>query len=543
MTTTRRQLLRTTGAGVAAATVFAPQSLVLPAYGQGTRLLRSGRFSDGIISADPTPTSIALWTRLNDAEGTGRVLLEVATDDDFRRVVSRERITTSGKVNHAVKAQVTGLKAHTQYFYRFATQNAESRVGRFRTAAPPDSNEPVNFAYWSCQDYSHGYYNAHELMAREDLDFMICLGDYIYAETYHTKKDGTAVRDDKIGRPSREENHALDAVTLNDYREKYSLYRSDPALRRIHERFPMVYVPDDHEVQDNYAGAARGGGLGPEKQYSAQRKAAARKAFYESNARFAGTNGQRLYRSLRFGKTVELFLMDQRSYRDDQPCGDGIVPPCAELPAPRDFLGRAQLDWVKNGLSKSDASWKVLGNEVMIMETKALGNSYLNYDSWQGYPGERAELINHIGQNGIKDVVFVTGDIHTFIAGDVKIDASSPPVALEFVGGSVTSQGLGEITFDVGGGVKLQGNDANPRTDPALIEALRGINPWVDSADFDHHGYGLIEMREDGLTSKFVRLDTIKKRSLKTMPEKGFTYQVQRGQTSIKGVNGPPATA
>lgn len=536
MTTTRRQFLRVSGIG-AAATVLAPQSLVLPAHGQGMRLLRSGRFRDGIISADPTPTSIALWTRLDEAEGSGRVLLEVATDDGFRKVITRERITTSGRVDHAVKAQVTGLKPHTQYFYRFATDADESLVGRFRTAAPPDSNEPVRFAYWSCQDYTHGYYNAHELMAREDLDFMVCLGDYIYAESYHTRKGGTAVRDDRIGRQSRDEGHAMEAVTLRDYRRKYSLYRSDPALRRVHERFPMVYVPDDHEVQDNYAGRPNDGGLAPQKAFSRARKAAARKAFFEHNPRFPG--GNRIYRSLRFGRTAELFLMDQRSYRDNQPCGDGIVPPCAELPQARSFLGRSQMSWLKGGLEKSDASWKVIGNQVMIMETKALGNAYLAYDSWQGYPTERAELINHIASKQIKDVVFVTGDIHTFIAGDVKLDPGAPTVALEFVGGSITSQGLGEMTFDVGGGVKLQGDDANPRTDPQLIQALRGINTWVDNADFDHHGYGLIELTEQGLTSRFRRLQTIKRRTTKTMPETGFTYQVQRGQTSIKGINGP----
>jgi alkaline phosphatase D len=541
MTTTRRQFLRATGAGVAA-TVFAPQSLVLPAQGQGaTGLLRSGRFREGVVSADPTPSSIALWTRVDDAEGSGRVLLEVARDDGFRSVVTRERIATSGAVNHAVKAQVGGLKPHTEYFYRFATGADDSPVGRFRTAAPADSNEPVRFAFWSCQDYAHGYYNAHELMAREDLDFMVCLGDYIYAETYHTMEDGTAVRRDMIGRDARDETHARDAVTLADYRRKWSLYRSDEALRRVHQKFPMIYIPDDHEVQNNWVGGEQGGGLGPKQMYSAARGRAARKAFFEANPRFPG--GTRLYRSLKFGRTAELFVMDQRSYRENQPCGDAITPPCAELPQPRAFLGRPQMDWLKRSLASSQAAWKLLANEVMVMPTIALGNSYLNYDSWQGYPGEREELLAHIRDRQIKDVVFVTGDIHTFIAGDVQVgvDGKGESVALELVGGSVTSQGLGEITLDVGNGVKLQGNDRRPRTDPALIEALRGINTWVDTADFDHHGYGVIEARADGLSSRFVRLQTIKKRSLKTMPSKGFTYSIARGQTSIKGVNGPPA--
>lgn len=538
METTRRQFVRR-AAGAGAAAIVAPQALILPAHAQSRRMLRSGRFADGIISADPTPTSVNLWTRLDEAEGAGRVLLEVARDDDFRRVVSRKEIPTSGKVHHAVKAQVQGLKAHTEYFYRFATARNDSQVGRFRTAAPADSNEPVRFAYWSCQDWTHGFYNAHEAMLREDLDFIVCLGDYIYAESYHSKRGGTGVRDDRIGRQSKDESHELEAVTLQDYRDKWSLYRSDPALRALHRKFPMVYVPDDHEVQDNWVGAAANGGLGPEKQFSAARKRAARKAFYEANPRFAPTgNGQRLYRSLKFGKTVELFVTDQRTYRDDQPCGDGTVPPCGDLNQPRDFLGRAQMNWLKSGLSASRAAWKVIANEVMVMPTMVLGGAYVGYDSWQGYPLEREELLQHV--KAIPDVVFVTGDIHTFIAGDVRT-AAGENVALEFVGGSITSAGFGESDLPAGNGQVIKGNDANPSTPPALIEALRGINPWVDQADFDHHGFGVVEARGDGLRSRFVRVPTIKKRTRQTLPEAGFVYDVARGQRSIKGVNGPKA--
>ncbi len=534
---TRRQFVRRAASGAAVA-VFSPQSLAL-AEGRSSRgLLPRGRFADGVISADPTPRSIALWTRVTGTERSGRVLLEVAREDDFRRVVARQEIRTSGQVDHTVKAQVRGLEPHTQYFYRFATGRDDSEVGRFRTAAPADSNEPVRFAHFSCQDYTHGYYNALEVMAREDLDFIVCLGDYIYSETYHTRRGGTGVRDDRIGRESRDVSHVRDAITLNDYRRKYSLYRSDPALRELHRRFPMVYVPDDHEVQDNYAGAAPDGGLGPEKQYSAARKRAARRAFYEHNARFR--TGKRLYRSFRFGRTVELFAMDQRSYRADQPCGDAVVPPCPELGQPRDFLGRPQMEWLKDGLSASKASWKLMANQVTMMPTKVLGGSYYTYDGWQGYPQEREELLAHIRDRRVSDVVFLTGDIHTFIAGDVRTDGGQgPSVALEFVGGSITSQTLGETDLAAGNGVVIKGNDANPTTDPGIINALRGFNPWVDQAEFDHHGYGVVEARRNGMTSYFVRLETIKRRTRATLPRKGFAYEIARGQTSIKGVNGP----
>lgn len=244
----------------------------------------------------------------------------------------------------------------------------------------------------------------------------------------------------------------------------------------------------------------------------------------------------RLYRAIRYGRNVEIIAMDQRRYRADQPCGDAVAPACADWDQPRAFLGRRQMSWVKDRLSKSQASWKIMANQLMIMPTQVLGGSFFTFDSWQGYPREREELLQHIRTRGIKDVVFITGDIHTFIAGDVRTQMGhGEPVAIELVGGSITSSGLGETDLPAGEGVVIKGNDQAPSTDPAIIATLRGINTWVDSADFDHHGYGRIEARRTGLTSELVRLETIKRKTTELLPQAGFKYQVARGQTSILG--------
>ena len=217
------------------------------ALAQGGRpSLRGGRFLEGVLSGDPGPRGITLWTRVADAERAGTVELEVARDRGFRRVVSRELVPTSNRSAHSVKARVDGLRPHEEYWYRFSTRGEESPVGRFRTAPPPDSREPVRFAFFSCQDYGFGYFNAHALMAGEDIDFVVNLGDYIYAEADYTTATGTGVRTDPVGL----------SETLEQYRAKYGVYRSDPRLRRMHSRFPMVSIWDDHEVQNNYAGGA-----------------------------------------------------------------------------------------------------------------------------------------------------------------------------------------------------------------------------------------------------------------------------------------------
>jgi alkaline phosphatase D len=523
---TRRQFLTRSGAA-GAVVLFAPGEAL-----GARRLLRGGRFSSGVMSGDPTPHGITLWTRVAEVGGRGGVRLEVARDKDFRNVVMRKTVATGASRDHTVKARLSGLRAHERYYYRFETATRNSPVGRFQTALPEDSNEPVRLGFFSCQNYPHGYFNSHRLMAREDLDFVVNLGDYIYAEAYHSRADGTGVRDDRIGR--RRENVIYEAISLDDYRDKYKLYRKDEHLRELHARFPLVSTWDDHEAQNNYAGGADGGGLPPEERFTEARRRRGYRAFFEHMPHFAQPKGRdRLYRTLRFGRNVDLIMLDERQYRDDQPCGDGVVPPCPEYNNPRTLLGTGQKAFFKRELERSKATWKLVGNEVAIMPVKTGPNTYFTYDFWHGYPGERREILEHIKAKGIKDVVFLTGDIHTFAAGDVQITEGGESVATEIIGGSVTSLALGEGDIPIGGGVVLRGNDAKPNTPQGVIDALLGINPWVDYADFDHHGYVVVEAGRRQLKATLRRISTIKKRSATRLPD--VSYTIERGEVSLKG--------
>jgi alkaline phosphatase D len=487
--------------------------------------LRGGKFAEGVLSGDPTPEGATLWTRLSDVEGSGTVGVQVARDRGFNKVVANGLLRTGAGSDHSVKTKLVGLRPHEEYWYRFTTRGSASPVGRFRTALPPDSRQPVRFAFWSCQDFTFGHFNAHTLLANEDIDFVVNLGDYIYAEAYYHADDGLGgVRTDPIGF----------SETLEQYRSKYKLYRTDPALRRMHSRFPMISIWDDHEVQDNYAGGAGPtGGLAPELKYTQARKAAGYRAFFESMPTYGakGPRSNRIYRALRFGRTVDLVLLDQRQYRADQPCGDAqIGPVCDDINDPRAFLGRKQMGFVKKRLADSDAAWKVIANQVMVMPTIYPDGRYIGFDSWQGYPSERRELLQHIRNKKIKDVVFVTGDIHTFVAGDVRVNNDDKvPVATEFVGGSISSPGLGE-----GGGGVLPGADPyNPQTPESIIDLLRSTNPWAADAEFDHHGYGLVEATQKGFKCVLRRVDTVKRPSRTALSDKRFTYRIGRGQPSL----------
>ena len=523
---TRRQLLHAAGAS-AAVTVIAPPSVVL-GQGRRARLLRGGRFRQGVMSGEPTPGSIVLWTKVDDVETSGLVNLEVATDRGFRKVVATERIPTSRRTDWSAKARVNGLRPSTNYFYRFETATRQSPVGRFRTAPPADSNTPIRFAFFSCQEFTHGFYNAHAALADEDdLDFVVNLGDYIYETPLGLNSETgpyTKVRNDTVG----------DARTLSQYRAKYALYRSDPALRAVHQRFPLVSIWDDHEVEDNYAG-----GDASSEDFDPTRRRTGYRAWFESMPLYPySTGGTRIYRNLRFGRNVELFMLDQRQYRDNQPCGDKAGPPCPERDMARDYLGNQQMRWLKERLRASKAGWKVIGNELPIFSQKA-GDSYIpEFDAWgNGYPVERQELLTHIRDRDISGVTFITGDVHYFAGCDVRVDndKADSVVAHDFVGGSISSASPGESSFPIGGGAALKGNDQNPDTPPGILELLEGFNPWLDAADIDHHGYAVVEATRAELDVRMRRMATIKKRS--TTRLKDMRWTVERGQKSILGQN------
>jgi alkaline phosphatase D len=533
---TRREFLARSGG--AAAIVLAPQDALAakPRDRGRANLLRGGRFSQGVLSGDPSPTAITLLTVVDGTDGAGRVRLEVARDPDFRRVVARRDILTTPAVAHSVKARVTGLTPHRRYWYRFETRDRHSPPGRFQTALPPDSNQTVRFGFFSCASYTAGYYNAYEVMAREDLDFVISLGDYIYAETYHSVGDGVAVRDDTIGKPNPHYDWILcEAGTLPEYRAKYALYRSDPALRRMHAAFPVVSIWDDHELQNNYANGARDGGLTLRSDYSRARRDASYQAFFESMPVFPRGSSQ-IYRTQRHGRTVELVMLDERQYRDNQPCNDRIALPCGSWDRPRSMLGRRQLEFLERRLSASDAAWKVIGGQSLMMPNRVHDGEYTRFDSWQGYPQERERLLQHIAQNGIKDVVFLSGDTHTIVAGDVCTNlGAGPPVAAEFAAGSITSGTVGEAGYRMPGRTVLTGNSAQPYTSPEVLAHYRGLNPWFEQLDLDRHGYGIVSASRTTFDVTLKRLWTVKKRNYGTMPDDGFRWRLQRGQTSIKG--------
>lgn len=403
-------------------------------------------FSLGVASGDPAPDGVVLWTRLAPEPLTGGgmpphsfpVEWQVAADDRMRGIVKRGTVAARPELAHSVHVEVRGLDPSRWYWYQFRVGPNLSPVGRTRTAPARGSRpDKLIFAFASCQQYEDGYYTAYRHMARENLDLVIFLGDYIY--------------EGGIRKGRTREHNSAEIVTLDDYRNRYALYKSDPDLRQAHAAFPWVVTSDDHEVDDNYAGAIDKDGSPPEKFL--QRRAAAYQAFYEHmplrvSSMSRGPN-IRLYRRLTYGSLAQFSVLDTRQYRTDQPCGDGHKLRCAEAFDPRaTLLGTEQERWLLSGLDQSRARWNVLAQQVMMSQTIEVAGDEKKYgmDNWNGYVAARARLLGFMQKRQPSNPVVLTGDIHSNWVCDLKANFDAPEsaiVATEFVGTSISSGGDG----------------------------------------------------------------------------------------------------
>src|SRR3954451_18088278 len=179
----RRTFVRsalTAGAGV----------LLAPSAGwsaaQKARLATEGPFPQGVASGEPATTAITLWTRLDGVTASANVGYEVAADAGFAKVVASGTAAADAAADFTVHQRVSGafLKPGEQYYYRFKTAVDSSPVGRFRTARPAGSSETVRIAFFSCQEFIAGFYAAHRDLAAQDVDLVVCLGDYIYEQAF-----------------------------------------------------------------------------------------------------------------------------------------------------------------------------------------------------------------------------------------------------------------------------------------------------------------------------------------------------------------------
>jgi alkaline phosphatase D len=417
------------------------------------RITLHPRFADdpfqlGVASGDPTQSGGVLWTRLAprplEPEGgmsgvRAAVDWEVADDDAFTRVVRQGRATAAPELSYSVHVDVDGLAPDRWYYYRFTSGDATSPVGRLRTTPIATAHTPLRMGVASCQHYESGYFTAYEHMAREELDLIAHLGDYIYeyAEV-----------------PGRVRAHAgLEIRTLDDYRRRYAQYKTDRALQMAHARCPWLVTWDDHEVDNNYAASVGEHGMESDEQMRA-RRAAAYQAWWEHQPvrvrRVRSWADLSITRGMDWGALARFWVLDTRQYRSDQACGDGIDrTPCGEWAEPaRTLLGGAQENWVSEGLASSNARWQVLAQQVLMtpFDNVAGDDHAYSMDTWSGYPAAHDRLMRSVAERAPNRTVVLTGDIHSHWANELHRDFApreGPGIGAEFVTTSISSGGDG----------------------------------------------------------------------------------------------------
>ena len=537
-TLTRRRVLQSMAAtgGVAAAGSLLPAVHAAPARTVlGAENWDPEVFAHSVASGDPTASAVIIWTRVTPTKdahpGSGKgpdvaVTWEVATDPEFKDVAASGTVTASAEFDHTVKVDATGLGSATTYFYRFTAdlgeRKATSRVGRTRTApGAGDDVSAIRFGVCSCSNYEAGFFRSYRDMAeRDDLEFVLHLGDY----TYEYETGGyTGV----YGQQARTVEPAHVTQTLADFRIRQGCYRQDADLADLHAAKPMVCVWDDHEFADNnWREGATGESFKKGDDYPALKAAASRAYFEWMPVRVRPeARAQHLYRTLQYGPLMEIIIPDLRSYRDAQliQSGDHLLDSDPDFIRAagregRTMMGRSQFEWFSNAIKSSTAKWQVVANEVMfapmtlpatldpklhdwLVEKIGLPEQGipLNPDQWDGYMVERQKIIDTIAGLPDKNVVFLTGDIHSSWANDIPRDIfgyrtgqNTKAVATEFVAPSVTAKSA----FD-----SLAVSRAFDAATRQLLytgeNLLSGVNRWFKWINFTDHGYMAVEVGQE----------------------------------------------
>jgi alkaline phosphatase D len=475
----RRGLLQAAlAAGLAPALLLRHAGATAPA---GTLPL----FGLGLASGSPRADRLVLWTRLlgEALPETVDVHWELAEDEGFKTIAARGSERAVAAEAHSVHAEPQGLRPDRWYWYRFSALGQRSPVGRTRSAPAADATPGrLRFAIASCQRWDQGEYAAWGDMARQDLDLVLFLGDYIYENATPATSDA----------PRRHEGGLC--RTLDDYRRRYVQYKSDPQLQAMHAAAPWILTWDDHETDNDWAGDVSQH-LEPGFR---QRRAAAAQAYWEHQPlpKALRPRGAEMALNQRYdwGALARIITLDDRSWRDPQACprpGRGgsntvALQDCPALIEPgRSLLGAAQERWLADSWD-AQRPWNLLAQQTLMAPLNWPAPEGLHWtDGWDGYPAARERLLRDLAAARVPNAVVLGGDVHANYVTELRgAGPDAPLLASEFCGTSISSQGLAQ----------------------ARVDRLLADNPHLRYGRSDERGYMRFELSAGRLQAELRRV-------------------------------------
>ncbi|HIG20994.1 alkaline phosphatase D family protein [Henriciella sp.] len=504
-------------------------------------------FDHGVASGDPLSDSVIVWSRVTPADENTQspvpVTVRLYRDEAMSLLAAEIQLNATSARNFTLKADIQSLQAETEYFYQFTARTTSgdvvSPVGRTKTA-PASGKPPVTFAVVSCSNFPFGYFNVYDAISkRTDLDAVIHLGDYIYEYGVDGYGGQAGQEIDRNHEPP------MEIVSLGDYRTRHAQYKRDPMLQAAHAVAPWICTWDDHESTNNsYRTGAENHQPETEGNWT-DRKQAAVQAYLEwmpVRDPEAGRATGGIYRTFSFGDTASVFCLESRltGRSDEISWGaelSGVAPDAIPAKAQevmgrvsdesRTMLGRVQEEWLDGELQSSVSSgktWQVLANQVIMARVrppnlmgtltdaqKAAQSGYVaqmipfsqlglpfNLDAWDGFPAARERLYASAAAANAR-LVTLTGDTHTAWANTLH-DSAGAARGVEFGCTSVTSPGLGTYIKDV----------------PDLGDQFAAANEDVNWYKVDGHGYTLVTLTADDVTSEYVEVSGIRDQSYTT---------------------------
>ena len=552
----RRELIQKTLAGFGALSLPISLTACGDDADSNTQPTTQVQFLHGVASGDPLQTQVIIWTRVTPADSSARleVQWDVAKDADFKHITATGKVLTTAAQDFTVKVDVTGLAAGQVYFYRFKSASKYSITGQTKTLAT--QVQSVQFAVCSCSNYPAGYFHVYKEMAKQDVDVVIHLGDYIYEYGMGGYATEEAVA---MGRTLADDNNA-EIIRLDDYRKRYALYRLDADLQAAHQRHPFIVIWDDHELaNDTWEKGAENHQSDTEGDFL-ERKLAALAAYFEwMPIRPIDDQHIKIYRQFDFGTLVQLTMLDTRiiarnvqlDYANYMTAtGLDIAKFQADLINPaRTLMGVEQRNWLLQKLQQSTATWNVLGQQILmskmfvpaellmslaeitagnpspetlskittqiteLLEIKArmdAGDPTVtpeekarlavtapyNLDAWDGYFAEREILYGTLAQLK-KKVVVLAGDTHNAWASDLS-SKDGVLVGVELATSSVSSPGLEKYLS-----IPMQQLQAFEFAFTSLIEELNYCN-------LNQRGYLKVHFTAEQVQADWIFVDSIK---------------------------------